>query len=235
MLFRFIAYTYQNRAVTTNDYLNLLARDYPAVEQISVWGGQDNDPVVYGKVFISMKPKAGYVITNAEKDRITKEIISNLNVVTVTPELIDPEYTYIITRVKVYYDQASTTLTAPEIQTLVRNTIVSYSSTELNKFNEPFKFSRLQTAIDNADPSITNSNLDIILQKRFTPTLNESLNYEITFNAPLQRGGVFDKLSSYPSFTILDSSGVSRTAYIEEVPLSYTGRSEEHTSELQSH
>ena len=218
-----IAYTYQNRAVTTNDYLNLLARDYPAVDQISVWGGQDNDPVVYGKVFISMKPKAGYVITNAEKDRITKEIISNLNVVTVTPELIDPEYTYIITRVKVYYDQASTTLTAPEIQTLVRNTIVSYSSTELNKFNEPFKFSRLQTAIDNADPSITNSNLDIILQKRFTPTLNESLNYEITFNAPLQRGGVFDKLSSYPSFTILDSSGVSRTAYIEEVPLSYTG------------
>jgi hypothetical protein len=218
-----IAYTYQNRAVTTTDYLNLLARDYPAVDQISVWGGQDNDPVVYGKVFISMKPKAGYVITNAEKNRITNEIITNLNVVTVTPELIDPEYTYILTKAKIYYDQSSTNLTAPEIQTLVRNTIVSYASTELNKFNEPFKFSRLQTAIDNADPSITNSDLSITLQKRFTPSLNESLNYEITFNAPLQRGGVFDKLSSFPSFTILDSNGITRTAYIEEVPLSYTG------------
>lgn len=218
-----IAYTYQNRAVTTTDYLNLLVRDYPAVDQISVWGGQDNDPVVYGKVFISMKPKAGYVITNAEKNRITNEIITNLNVVTVTPELINPEYTYILTKAKIYYDQSSTNLTAPEIQTLVRNTIVSYASTELNKFNEPFKFSRLQTAIDNADPSITNSDLSITLQKRFTPSLNESLNYEITFNAPLQRGGVFDKLSSFPSFTILDSNGITRTAYIEEVPLSYTG------------
>lgn len=218
-----IAYTYQNRAVTTSDYLNILARDYPAVDQISVWGGQDNDPVVYGKVFISMKPKSGYVITNAEKDRITKEIIANLNVVTVTPELIDPEYTYIIAKVTAYYDQSATTLTATEIKTLVTSTISSYASTSLGKFNEPFKFSRLQTAIDNADASITNSDLDIVLQKRFSPTLNSSKNYEITFNAPLRRGGVFDKLASYPSFSILDSDGVSRTAYIEEVPLSYTG------------
>ena len=38
----------QNRAVTLNDYIRILQRDYTAAESVVAWGGEDNDPPVYG-------------------------------------------------------------------------------------------------------------------------------------------------------------------------------------------
>lgn len=218
-----IAYTAQNRAVTVNDYTTLLLKDYPNIDQISVWSGAENDPVVYGKVFISLKPKAGYVVTTAEKERIVNEIIANRSVLTITPEIIDPEYLYLLLNVTVYYDPTKTSYSPAEIQTIVRNAITNYTDAELNKFDSPFMASRLQTAIDNADESIQNSDLKVRVQKRFTPTLNTTANYTVSFNAPLARGSLLNRLASYPSFTINDDNGISRTAYIDEVFLSSTG------------
>lgn len=218
-----IAYTAQNRAVTIVDYENVLGHDYPNVDQISVWGGEDNDPVIYGKVFISMKPKAGYVLTNSEKDRIITEILANRNMITVTPEIVDPIYTYLLAKVKVYYDASLTTLTGDELSSLVRTNVLSYTQNQLGGFNEPFRSSKLQAVIDNSENSILNSDLETTLQKRFLPTLGTSKNYEGNFNTEIKRGSPEEKVFSYPVFTINDSTGVARDAYLEEVPFSYTG------------
>lgn len=218
-----IAYTAQNRAVTVNDYTTLLLKDYPNIDQISVWSGEDNDPIVYGKVFISLKPKAGYTLTTSERLRIKNEIIANRSVLTITPELIDPEYLYVLLNVTVYYEKVKTSYSPLEIQTIVRNAIISYSNSELGKFNLPFMFSRLQAAIDSADPSIQNSEMTVNLQKRFVPQVNSSVNYSVTFDTPLHRGSLTDGLYSYPAFKIRDSNDVIRSAYIDEVFLSYTG------------
>jgi hypothetical protein len=59
----------QGRAVTAEDYKFFLERDYPQAESISVWGGQDNVPPIYGKVFISFKPKKGFRVTNSVKQK----------------------------------------------------------------------------------------------------------------------------------------------------------------------
>lgn len=218
-----IAYTAQNRAVNVNDYMSLLLSDYPNIEQLSVWSGADNDPIVYGKVYISIKPRAGYVLTELEKTRIKNEIIADRSVLTITPELVDPEYLYLLLQVTVYYDPSKTSYSPAEIKTIVRNAIISYSSSELNRFNSPFMQSRLQAAIDQAEASITNSSLRVDVQKRFTPTVNTTANYTVTFNAALSRGGLLERLYTYPAFAINDSDGVSRQAYIDEVFLSYTG------------
>lgn len=218
-----IFYTSQNRAVTINDYSVLLLKDYPNIESVSVWSGEDNSPVVYGKLYISMKPVDNYVITDIEKSRIIEELIRTRNIVTVIPEIVDPDYLYLIVRSTINYDISRTTMSPQEIKSLVRQNIFDYANEELGKFENSFKYSRLQTVIDESDVSIENNNLNIILQKRFTPDLGETKNYEIEFNTELNRGGAFDKLYSYPPFTILDASGTSRTAYIEETPYSYTG------------
>lgn len=216
-------YTAQNRAVTKDDYGTLLLKDYPNIETISVWGGEENDPVVYGKIFISMKPKSGYVITNIEKDRIISELVTNRNVLTVTPEIVDPEYLYLKFDVSVNYDSTLTNTDEAGLIQIIKNTISNYNATELEQFNSTFRTSKLQNLIDISDNSFLGSDLITVAQKRFEPTLNESKNYTIDFNIPLNRGIFKNKLYSYPSFQILDNQGVSRDALIEETPLSYTG------------
>lgn len=218
-----LAYVAQNRAVNVFDYSTLLQHDYPNIDQISVWGGEDNDPIVYGKVFLSLKPRNGYVITNIEKDRIIDELIRTRNVMTVIPEIVDPDYLYLLIRSRVYYDITKTNLSPNDISTIVSQAIINYTDEQLGQFNKSFKFSRLQNTIDTSHSSVENSDLKITLQKRLTPDLGISRNYTVYFNAELQRGTLFEKLYTYPSFTIYDSNGVLRTAYIEEVEFSYTG------------
>ena len=63
------------------------------------------------------------------------------------------------------------------------------------------------------------------LQKRFVPELGLSKTYSIQFNAELHRGTTTNRLAS-SEFDVFDSSGVRRTAQLEEVPNSYTGVTE---------
>lgn len=216
-------YTTQNRAITKDDYGTLLLKDYPNVETISVWGGEENDPVVYGKIFISMKPRSGYVITDIEKDRIINELVSNRNVITVTPEIIDPDYLYLKLEITVNYDTTKTTSDETTLTNIVKNIVNLYNDTDLEKFNSTYRTSKLQGQIASGDVSFLGSDLKTVIQKRFEPTLNESKNYTIDFNVPLSRGLYTEKLYSYPTFAILDGQGVSRNAFIEETPLSFTG------------
>lgn len=216
-------YTTQNRAVTTSDYEIVLSKDYPNIQAASVWGGEENIPVQYGKVFISLLPRAGYVITDIEKRRIIKELLENRNVVTITPEIVDPDYLYLKLYVVMHYDETKTILDEVALKNKVKVQIENYSVNELEKFNATFRQSRLQKMLDTADNSFLSSDMKIELQKRFEPTLNEPKNYTLEFNTPIKRGTYKDRLYSYPTFTTLDQRGVVREAAIEETPLSYTG------------
>jgi hypothetical protein len=42
------AFASQNRAVTAEDYKNILYANYPSIDTITTWGGQENDPPQYG-------------------------------------------------------------------------------------------------------------------------------------------------------------------------------------------
>ena len=48
-------YTSQNRLVTLNDYKAKVSEYYPNADAVAVWGGEDNDPPQYGKVFVAIK------------------------------------------------------------------------------------------------------------------------------------------------------------------------------------
>ena len=52
-------YEAQNRAVTTDDYVVKILSDYPQLDSVRCWGGEENDPPQYGKVYLSIKPVKG--------------------------------------------------------------------------------------------------------------------------------------------------------------------------------
>lgn len=211
------------RAVTKNDYIALIQQRYPSFEAVNVWGGEENIPPVYGKVFISAKPAAGYEISRTEKDFIINSVIDPISILTVTPEFVDPDYNYLNLNVRVTYDPTATTLTPGEISTLVRGKINNYANTYLDQFNSYFRISRLMHEVDVAHPSIVSNDIDVKIEKRLTPILGSSRNYVIKYYTELKRSTGADRISSSPAYTAYDNEGILREFYFEEVPLSSTG------------
>jgi hypothetical protein len=213
-----IFYTAQNRAVTELDYETLITKDYGNIDSVAVWGGEDNDPPIYGKVFMSLRPKENFFLSNLEKERIKESLIRNRNVVTVIPEIVDPDYNYILVRGKVYYNPSLTALAASELESYVRAAIEDYEALELNKFSSSFRKSKLQQYIEQSDKSITGSDLKVLVQKRFLVDTSQTKNYELNYNMPIKKGDFSASLSTYPSVTVKDPNNLDRKVFFEEVP-----------------
>ena len=219
-------FTTQNRLVTFKDYESYIKKNYPSVDSLSVWGGEDEINPAYGKVFISLKPKNNYYISEAEKQRIIDDIISPKSIVSVGVEIVDPEFLYLIIDNYVEYDKKKTTQSSEAIKNAIRNAVINYNNTFLNKFDTTFVLSKLQDVVDAVDlNSIVGSETILRVQKRFQPELNVSKTYEIEYNCELHRGTTANRLSS-SEFDVFDSLGVRRTVQIEEVPNSFTGITE---------
>jgi hypothetical protein len=217
------AYIAQNRAVTKNDYIALINRDYPYFEAVNVWGGEENDPPVYGKVFFTAKPLSGSEITITEVEYVKNSIIKPFSVLTVEPEYVTADYNYMMVKATVNFDPTKTNKTASEIDAGVVSTIRNFANTYLDTFNNTFKVSRLSRAIDDSDTSITNTDLNITIEKRFTVDVTKSQSYTLNFDTELRQGTTTQRIYSSPSFGYYDLSGGVRSCFIEEVLQSFTG------------
>lgn len=217
------AYISQNRAVTKNDYIALINRDYPYFEAVNVWGGEENVPPVYGKVFFSAKPLGGYEITLSEIESLKKNILKPFSVLTVTPEYVPADYTYVNVKAEVWFDPTKTNKTVNEVDAAVINAIKGFANDNLNSFNSVFRISQIARAIDDCDNSIVSNDIAITLEKRFFADTTRRLSYTLNFNTELVQGTVSDHIKVSPSFGYYDSAGVLRDCYIEEVVQSYTG------------
>jgi len=218
-----LQFTTQNRLVTIKDYESYIKKNYPSIDSLSVWGGEDEVPAVYGKVLISLKPKANYYITEIEKTRILNEIIKPKSIVSVSAEIRDPEFLFILLNTTVKYDSKRTTLSETILKSTIRNAIISYRDTNLNKFSSIFALSKLQDSIDSISLNgIIGSETVVRLQRRFQPEIGLTSNYKINFGVPLRRGTITNKMTS-TEFVTVDNIGVSRTAILEEIPQSSTG------------
>lgn len=211
-------YTTQNRAVTINDYKTLITKDYNNIDSVAIWGGEDNDPVVYGKVYLSLKTTGNYFLTNYDKEKIKEDLIKKRNILTVTPEIIDPDYTYILVKGQIYYDSKLTSLTSEELVAYAKAAISDYNTQELNKFESVFRKSKLQSYIENSNEAITGSDLTIYAQKRVKLDLGLEKYYDINFNIPLKRNDINNKLFTTPEVQVYDLNGIARYVYFEETP-----------------
>jgi hypothetical protein len=213
----------QNRAVTKNDYIKLIQQKYPSFESVNVWGGEENDPPVYGKIFISAKPKLGFEVTDTEKEYVKENILKPISMLTVTPEIVDVDYNYLIVTCEVYYDKAKTTLADSEFISGIKSVIESFCAANLNEFNAYFNYSGLEQAVTNYSKAIVSNEIEFFVGKRFRPDLTKSNSYTLDYGFELTRGTTNDNFYSTPDFTMIDEGGVARQCFFEEIPSSYTG------------
>ena len=175
------SYTSQRRAVTANDYKVLVPQLYPNVQSISAWGGEYNDPAVYGKVYISIRSTTGDTLTHATKNSIVSQL-KDYTVASITPEIIDPVTTKIIPTVILKFNQETTTKTDTDLETEVTTAISNFSDNELESFEGLFRYSKFIKTIDDTDISILSNITTIELTQQLEPTLSTVTKYTISFN-----------------------------------------------------
>ena len=215
----------QNRAVTKNDYEAIIKANYPLAESISVWGGEDNDPPIYGKVLISLKPYEGYVISTSTKESIIADILQNKKVLGVQPQFVDPEYFYVRVVADVKFNSRLTTKSTSQIQSTVNTAITNYFKTDVQQFNKSFNASKLSGLILDSDNSIISVLPELYLQKRIEPTLYVTNSYSgdtsIKFNNKIHP----NSLVSTRFF--VTSGGVTTPVFIQDrantTPPDYNG------------
>jgi len=205
------------RAVTGADYKSLIAKNYPLVQSVSVWGGEDNDPPMYGKVIISLNPYEGYSITDSVKNEIKNTILQNKQVLSVMPEFVDPDYFIINLSVNVKYEAAKTSLLSNDVKDIVVSEIKNYFNTDLQKFDNDFIFSKLSRNIDNVSDYIVGNLMTVKLQRRIEPILNSNLNvYTLGKSIKFKNGLVPGSLTT-TSF-VVNHDGNSVLARLKDVP-----------------
>lgn len=217
------AFTSNNRGVTKDDIIALINQNYPYFEAVNVWGGEENVPPVYGKVYVAAKPSNGYEITESEKLTVINEIIKPVSVVTVIPEFVDVDYNYLNIFAEVFYDPTRTNLSQDGISATVRNAIINYKNQDLDNFNSRFKLSKLLRFIDDSNIGISYSDAIATIEKRLVPQVGAARNYTLNFGTSLSREDPKYRVYSTPAFTKYDSEGALRKCFFEETPGTSSG------------
>ena len=206
-------YQTQDRAVTTNDFKNLVLINYRDVKAVNVYGGETiADKVDYGKVYIVGVTYSGAPLSDYEKQDI-EVFLSEKCTMGIIPKMIDPDYLYLLITSSVKYDPNSTVNSPSDIKNAVTNAISKYNLDYLTKFDIEFKLSRLEAAINESDKSISSNETNIILRKDVNPQLNTDTYIDINFRNEIFAG-------SFSSTVFL--SGGKKYQYTDFNPLNNT-------------
>ena len=206
-------YGSQNRAVTGNDYKAIVRNLYPATSDVIVFGGEDQVPPAYGKVFLSVKPIEATTLSSFTKNELTQEL-KKFTVASIRPEFIDPSILFLELTSDIYYSGTKTQLLPTEITTKASTAIVEYLKTsQTEKFNGKFRYSKFIGVIDNSDISINSNDTTVMMRKDFIAQINQSSYYEICYQNPFLKDCDNPVVSS-TGFTVFEFP--TYTSYLED-------------------
>jgi len=178
------AFETQQRAVVASDYATLLKLQFPEIQALNAYGGDQMTPPQYGRVVIAL------AISNisglpASKIQQYNSFITGRNMMTISPVWISPIYTYIQINTNVRYNINVSNETPNRISTIVAATINQFNVDNLNNFNTTMRFSQLTTAIDQSDISIISNSTTMKLYRKLQLTTGQATSYTINFATPL--------------------------------------------------
>ena len=202
-------YGTQNRAVTSDDYGAIVRNIYPATSDVIIFGGEDQVPPQYGRVFIVLKPNDASYLTSITKKEIIKELKKYV-IASVEPVIVDPSILFVELNSKIYYNSGITSDTPAQIRDKVIGALQSYiEMSDIEKFNGKFRYSKIVGVIDEADKSINSNITSVIMRKDFYPQLNSTFYYEICYQNAFDRdceGPTMSttgfRVTEYPDFDV---------------------------------
>ena len=200
-----IAFSSQRRLVTAEDYRAQILANYGSyLDDVIAWGGHDNVPQVYGRVYAGLKFKSNIdTATQTQvKDEITTELAETLGIMSIDLVFADAITTKLELSTFFNLDPDLTSSTSQAVENQVKNTINTFFNTNLKKFNKVFRRSSLLTAIDALDVAILNSRMDVKMQRSQAIDLNQSLTYTIAFPSVIAQPDDINRILTSSAFTL---------------------------------
>lgn len=178
-------FTTQERAVTTEDYETLLKIQFPEINAVTAFGGEDLNPPQFGKVFIAVDLVDVDGLPDIKKTEYFK-FLRPRSPVSILPVFVNPDYTYLGINSNIVYNLNITRLSQDDLKVIVSSAILEFANETLNDFNRTFRYSQLVRKIDSAQISIVSNQTSFNIIKLITnPSLGEFLTFDVPFNIPL--------------------------------------------------
>lgn len=180
----------QERTVVDTDYAVALKTQFPEINAISVFGGEELNPPKSAKVVVSIDISNVEGLPNSKVEEYTN-FLARRSPFGIKPIFVEPSFTYLQINSKVRYNINVTTNSASRIKALVTNDIVNYNLVELDDFNAQMRFSPFCTMIDDSDPSIISNQTQVRAYKKLrNPKIGQRENYTLTFGFALSKDHV---------------------------------------------
>lgn len=207
-------YTSRERAVTVKDYEGAILGAFNNNAAVRCWGGEENDPPYYGKVFASVRPIGSTVISTEEKQNLVQNILKQKNIVGIDITVVDPEILYILLNADVYYEKELTTDSSTTIRKKIKDGIIVYFRNNLVEFGDSIFAQDIETQIKQSSTAIKAADAKITLMKKITPTLNVGEKTTIDFQNKLYHPyNGYTSILTTSTFYISQNSG---SHYIED-------------------
>tara|TARA_E500000178_G_C17026505_1_gene758274 strand:+ start:688 stop:2451 length:1764 start_codon:yes stop_codon:yes gene_type:complete len=201
-------YKIQNRAVVAKDFERIILNENTNLSSVIAFGGEEAVPAVHGKVYIAIKPQGELIPTTTLKDEI-KNSIKSRTMLGIDPVIIDPTYLYVVPTIITYYDTLRANIGTSAIQSLVRNSIINYSSNNLEQFGKRLRYSRFVRELDNTDDAVLNNEASFQMQKRFVPSTTNATLVELEFHNPIVTNSISSTSFTFNTFVSqLDDDGL---------------------------
>ena len=216
----------QDRAVTSQDYAAIIKKNFSNIDSIATWGGEDQAVPDFGRAYVAIKPLLADKLTDDEKTEIKDSILKGKNVVSITPEIVDPSFTRLELDVAFKYNPNLTDRTSAELTTLVKDIISGFNFNNLNKFDGVFRHSQLTNQVDTADPAILNSSIRPRMFQNFIPLTDAdgnitAQNHTLSFAGKFLSRGLSTKFLLSSSAFKLNGSDTS-DHFFGDVPIDGT-------------
>jgi hypothetical protein len=222
------SYSAKHRSVTASDYEITLKENFNFIKSVSVWGGEDAVPPVYGKVFLSIQPVSGYTISDTVKNDVILPALKKTSLLTVTPAFVDPTYTILNFATKIKFNQNKTTLSKYAIESAIKGIVIDYVDS-ISTFNTDYLHSVLVKSIGDIDAGISSVDVSKTVGFKLSPLIGvesrhiKNINNSIVagsilsskFNVYIDSAVVAVQIKPIESSVVvmIDSSGVSQVVY----------------------
>jgi hypothetical protein len=174
----------QERTVTPTDYEIVLKTEFPEINAVSVYGGEEVDPPRFGKVFVAIDISDVEGLPESKKTSYYN-FLKRRAPLSIDAIIVEPEKMYLSIHSLVRYNLNITTNSVNRIKTLATAAILDYNTTFLNDFASTLRISQLSRYIDDCDISIVSNQTTANIYKRWNPATNTLLSTVINLDTPL--------------------------------------------------
>lgn len=199
------AFQVQERATAATDYSILLKTNFPEINAVDTYGGEEEVPPLMRKIIVSVDVSDVEGLPDSRK-RDYYAFLKERMTIGFEPIFRDPVFTYLRIDSIVRYNVNVTASSKELIKTLVEDAVSLYNEEFLDDFRTTLRYSQLVRAIDAADDSIISNVTAVQMYKKSTPTLGSPsvLNYD--FGTALASGQIDEAGSNFGAETVMSST-----------------------------